>query len=259
MASPSELSKKISIHDWANALEKNGQCGLANYFRKDRAAGFEAASNLGLPTPHFAVFRPLSRFFEQDQSKGIMSPSDYVRRLQVPELFVSISPISPVLEKYSHHPLMPEEVELFVRERIAPRLYNSYNFVVGEYVENKYGGVIVVQEDGQQVLLEMVEGGASALTRGATPVYRVTKGIFTKHFHYSPSFQDNPDMKTVAYNTINIIPYNEEEDNYPYEARHRKYTPGVYEFCMSESLRPQFIDYSDDVNDTIYKFPIIHE
>lgn len=71
MASPTELSRKVSIHDWANALEDHGQLSLAELFREDRAAGFEAARNLGSPTPQFAVFRPLSLLIFRPSMKKI--------------------------------------------------------------------------------------------------------------------------------------------------------------------------------------------
>ncbi len=225
MANPIELQKGRSTADWVNALEKHGKPKLAEHLREDRAAGFEAARDLGLPTPKFGVFRPLSQFFEVDPERGILDPEDHLKQLGVDRLFISLAPKKSDLLKYSHHPLKPDQVTSYIMEHVPPEYHNLYNFVVGEYAQNHYGGVIVVQPDGRQLGLELVKGGVSTLTRGATPDFIVAQDKHTGFFHYSNSFDDEPDLKEIVYSTISAIPHHDNLDDAPYESRHRKYTP----------------------------------
>lgn len=110
----------------------------------------------------------------------------------------------------------------------------DYNILVSEYLENKYGGHIVI--DGEsQIYIEFGEGPEYQYSDSRIPQFKVQSDQYTGVMNYS--FED-VFLREKIYSALTAIPHIYNESFRPL------YHPGYYEFVLcSDNLRPVFLDY----------------
>ncbi len=221
--------------EWAAAFSTTNT-RLSKLLSEDRAAGFDAVERLGLPTVKRSTFGFVGDFLKDPQA--------HLDKLNVNRYFLVIPPTKPKLEKFRKNDLAQGEVEPFIRGNVPSTNFGDYSLIVGEYLDNKYGGSIIVNPDGR-LIVEMIEGIQSPLSTGATPQYKVERDEFTGVFRYSDTFEDER-LRRAVFRTISCIP-----PNYSKTFQDQPYNPGYYEFGLvtekdSSFLKPKFWDYKNN-------------
>jgi hypothetical protein len=229
-----------NVNDWARAL-RNDYPELASQLDEDRYEGFKNVEAIGLP--HYRIeMLPLGEFLE--------SPEEYFIALESQKFFVSLKPKKEELRRYGKAGLDQNEVLAFIEEHISSEHIADYDVAIGQYINNLFGGTIMVSEKGD-VYFEFKRGNHQPVAKGSAESLFVAFRDSFGHFKYS--FEDG-DIKKAAYDTILAIPHTG-------DGREMKFLPGYYEVAItkqdaSDELRPYFLDYKDN---TVHQFSPVQE
>ena len=152
-------------------------------------------------------------------------------------------------KKFTILDVPPEVVQSRVVQLMQDNLLNvaDYNILISEYLDNKYGGQMVVGKDGA-VSVFFGEGTEQDYSTGSkTPTYTAHAG-FTGALHYS---FDDEKLRTVTQKIVSATETADSDGRFGIG-----HHPGYYEFAIGENedgtLRPIFLDYRSS---DFYKLP----
>lgn len=235
--------KSKNINDWTIALQdlsgsedvttdqKRKLSALARDLTEPREKGLSKLREMNMPQPK-QILVPAVEFLQ--------NPERYLQELASQKVYISLNPKRRDLPRYRTGISIAEAAN-FVKEKLASTNPIEYDVLGLEFLENIYGGSIVVNPDGR-ILVEFRRGQQGPVASGdETPEFSVKRDIFNLSFKYS--FED-PALRQEIYNTILKIPHEG-------EGRDMKFTPGYYKFALvredeKSSLHPLFFDYKSD-------------
>jgi hypothetical protein len=246
MINPEKFSKQVApqtpskasgnINDWTQGLKSISKDEklllLAKELTEPREKGLAKLKEMNLPQPQqFLV--PAYEFLQ--------NPEKYLIRLESEKVYISLNPKRKDLPRYRVPYVSIDEAITFAKENLAKVELKEYEVLGLQFLENIYGGNIVINPDGK-IVIEFRHGQQGPVATGAeTPEFLVHRDTFTLSFKYS--FED-PELRQEIYQTLLKIPHKG-------EGRDIEFTPGYYEFALvrqddKSPLRPWFFDYKDD-------------
>ncbi|MCC7160592.1 hypothetical protein IT399_02650 [Candidatus Nomurabacteria bacterium] len=234
-----------NINDWALALkdisesedatldQKIKLSSLARDISEPREYGLLKLEKMGLPKPK-QILVSLVEFLQ--------NPQEILQKFKTKKIYISLNPKTKYLPRH-RTVILITDTENFIKEKLLGIDPKLYNVLAVEFLENIYGGSIVINPDGK-ILVEFRRGQQGPIASGTeTPEFSVSRNIFNSSFKYS--FED-PILRQEIYKTILKIPHEG-------EGRDMKFTPGYYEFALVREnkqvpMHPLFFDYKDDKN-----------
>jgi hypothetical protein len=222
----------IPMYREQELIQKQKLKMLAQDLTEPREQGLAKLKEMNLPQPQ-QFFVPAIEFLQ--------NPEKYLKKLDSPKIYISLNPRKKDLPRYRVPWISTEEAIAFVRKNLVGVDPKEYDVLGFQFLENIYGGSIVINPDGK-ILVEFRHGQQGPVATGTeTPEFSVRRDIFNLSFKYS--FED-PELRQEIYKTILRIPH---EGN----GRDMKFTPGYYEFALvrkdeQSPLNPWFFDYKND-------------
>jgi hypothetical protein len=221
-----------NINAWADKLRSIDPI-LADQIDEPRSLGLENLEKNDLPR-YKNIQMPLADF--------ISNPEKYCNNLKTSLFWAILQPTDPTKPRYSIAiGKSKEEIMSYIAKNINKKDENNYEIILSEYLENSYGGNMIVNGDGKLVI-ELVSGRENHLDKGKQiPEFIVERDPFTNSFKYS--FEDVELRSAIQEMLQSIV----EEGN----GREKKFKPGYYEIVFAREnkdskLIPKFIDYKDN-------------
>lgn len=194
-------SSQGTMEKWVNALRPFNP-ELANRLNERREDGFKAVERLGMPSTKRVVL-PLGVF--------VASPNEHLRQLGAARLYINLLPLVAGLDRHRQNDLPPEGVLEFIHLRIPTGHYDKYSLILGEYIQNYFGGTILINSGGS-ITIELKRGVQQDLATGqASPEYVLYRDGFSGVFHYSASLAQDRVLQQVLQRTLAIIPDDNKE------------------------------------------------
>lgn len=219
-----------NLNDWGAAVGDLNP-GLAEVLSARRSVGFEGLDRLNLPRYERTTL-PLPAFLDD--------PASTCGQLGTDEFYFTVQPTREGLPRFSKAGFTCEQVADYAREKVAEADRGAYDITVQQFLENLYGGNIIINPDGR-VYTEFRTGKQGPVSKGNAPIeFTAKRSPYTGLFKYS--FEDE-ELRRAVYATVQTIPHTG-------EGREVQYHPGYYEFVLvrrkdDTPMTPIFIDYRE--------------
>ena len=229
---PDQHNFEANLSDWKRALVHTRiklKLALTGY----RQAGRENLKKLNLPR-YNAVQILLEEF--------LVDPSKYFKKIGSDKFYFCLESNDKMSCRYSACDLGEEGILEYIKTHVLDDQRNKYKITLQEFLNNEYGGTIVINDDGC-IYIEFVQGFQGQIAHGrACPEFLCSVDALTGLMRYN---FDDPYLRKVIYDTLMRIPHSG-------EGRGKAFLPGYYEFSLVKDsqghLRPIFIDASTDVS-----------
>lgn len=212
---------------------------LAKELSKTKADYIQEFEALHLPT-YTRYIEPLGKFLTRETVRD--------EGMNTPTLWFQLIPTSVDKQKYTVLDVNDEQIRSEVERLIDEHEVGQYDILISEFLPNKYGGQMVVDEEGR-VEVYFGEGKEADYSTGEkTPEFHVSNADPTGRFKYS--FED-VGLREAAWRLIAATTSHSDNGRFK-----KAYHPGYYEFALcGDDLRPIFLDYRPYSADSPYQLP----
>ena len=228
--------------EWSKAIDQVGAPkleGLAEKLNRTKADYIQEFEALNLPT-YARYIEPLAEFLTRDAVRD--------EGMNTPTLWFQLIPRSADMQKHTMLDVSDDQISTETKRLIDEQDIDKYDILVSEFLPNKYGGQMVIDET-NRVEVYFGEGKEADYSTGEkTPEYHVGNSDPTGTFKYS---FDDVGLREAAWRVIDATATESDAGSFA-KAHH----PGYYEFALcGDDLRPIFLDYRPYSADSPYQLP----
>lgn len=219
-----------SMQTWAKALQRHADLAhLATAAAITKVECRDEFDSLQLPT-YARYIMPLTDFYARAEA-----PRD--EAMITPTLWFQLIPNTQYGERQTVLDVPDSELVAAIDARVTVDERNKYDILVSEFLQNKYGGQMIVDASGS-VEIWFGEGNEMDYSSGEKPpTHTADNHTATGRFQYS--FEDEQLREAVWQIAGAAAVPNDVDGRFG-----MSFHPGYYEFALcGEELRPIFLDY----------------